>query len=331
LKILINDNEINFEIENEKSFSDIIESLKKWASEKDLISMEYIVNDQEYNIDDTPDVKLEDIKEINFLVQSKADVVLTSLEEGIVYCDKARYYLNEAIENNKFELPEIENIKYGIEWLGEVYLLVADLLKIDCAVLKFKDKSLSEYIKNLLAQKEKLSELKSSDEAIKYFKNDDTFIVFKAIFKIFLMSEEMKALTINSIDSPDEIILAFKNILEGFEEIVKNIQNAAIAFQTGKDEDGVEMLNKFIDFVYKYIRASFQSAPLFNVDLATVDVDGQTMEEQNSLLQDLLSEVVEIMENDDIISLADILEYEIMPAVENINSYIEILLEKIAG
>ena len=43
----------------------------------------------------------------------------------------------------------------------------------------------------------------------------------------------------------------------------------------------------------------------------------------------LLNSIIEAMEYNDIVSLADILEYEIMPATDNLHEYIDLLINNI--
>jgi hypothetical protein len=70
---------------------------------------------------------------------------------------------------------------------------------------------------------------------------------------------------------------------------------------------------------------------MFRVDLAEIDVEGVSLEQKNRELRNLLHEVTMIMENNDIISLSDVLEYEIRPNLENLDRYIDVLLDKISG
>ena len=93
------------------------------------------------------------------------------------------------------------------------------------------------------------------------------------------------------------------------------------------DNEGVEKLHRFIEFIFLYTRTCYQIAPVFGLDLEEVVVDEISLVERNNQLQELLEQVSEVLENDDIISLADILEYEIKPVMENLHLYINSLTE----
>ena len=58
-------------------------------------------------------------------------------------------------------------------------------------------------------------------------------------------------------------------------------------------------------------------------------IDNVSLEEKNSIINDMINEIVNVMENNDIISLTDILEYEIKPVFENMELYIDKILDTI--
>ena len=49
------------------------------------------------------------------------------------------------------------------------------------------------------------------------------------------------------------------------------------------------------------------------------------------MLHDFLNQTIIILENNDIISLSDILEYEILPALEDLGEYLDLLIDVITG
>lgn len=148
---------------------------------------------------------------------------------------------------------------------------------------------------------------------------------------MLLLSEEMRSLIVQSIDSPDVLISSLRQTKEELTDQLAGIRTAAIAYQTGRDAEGSERLRGFIDFIYRYTRTCYQAVPMFQVDLSEIEVEGVSLEKKNRELRNLLHEVTMIMENNDIISLSDVLEYEIRPNLENLGTYIDVLLARISG
>ena len=161
--------------------------------------------------------------------------------------------------------------------------------------------------------------------------HEGVFADIKGIFRMLLLSDAMRSLIVQSIDSPDVLISSLKQMGDELAEQLANVEAAAVAYQTGKDTDAAGRLKGFVDFIYRYTRTCSQIMPIFRVDLAEVEVGGVSMEKQNRDLRNLLHNVIEVMENNDIISLSDILEYEIKPALESLRPYVDLLLSRISG
>ena len=135
----------------------------------------------------------------------------------------------------------------------------------------------------------------------------------------------------NSVESPDNLVVSIKKINDELPAQIKNIEEIAVAFQTGNDREGAQKIELFIDFIYQYVRTCYQVSPVFDIDLSEIVIDGISLLDKNSEIQNFLTEISEVLENNDIISLADILEYEIMPLLESVTAYLDLMIEKIAS
>jgi hypothetical protein len=155
------------------------------------------------------------------------------------------------------------------------------------------------------------------------------FASLREIFRALLQSEELKRLVIRSIDSPDMLLESVREVRAALGEQVRNLSDTVLAYQTGKDDAGSENLQVFIDFIYRYLRTSTQAAPVFQLNLSEVTSAGISLEEKNARLHGLLDSILAALENNDIISLSDILEYEMKPELENLEGFLEALMNAI--
>jgi hypothetical protein len=332
MQVMINDFPVEFELQHDKKVSDVIYSISEWTRERDLVFYEMYIDDGRYSVDMVPDISLSDVKTINCIVQSKADVVFSSVDEAARYCDRVSAFIKHVVESGECNRNDIEDLTTGISWLLEVLSKVCNLLGLNHNGLKYKDHELSHHVRTFETFRESLNAVMDTPHVMTLLQdNREIFMDIKYIFRMLLLSEEMRSLIVQSIDSPDVLISSLRQTREELADQLAGIRAAAIAYQTGKDSEGAERLRGFIDFIYRYTRTCYQAVPMFRIDLAEIDVDGVSLEQKNRELRNLLHEVSMIMENNDIISLSDVLEYEIRPSMNNLGCYIDVLLDKISG
>ncbi len=329
MEIQINNYPVEIELEDEKTIKDVVDSISQWANSRALIFIGIDIDGNYFGLEEIPDLSIEGVSVLNCLVQSRADVVYETLNEAIIYCDKVIDYMVE-IRQQGADADELEDLVSGMEWLQEVFSTVSHLLNMDMSEINFRDKNVNYYVDLLVEMKRTINAFLAESQENGIPQLDDTlFHNLKEIYAIFMVSEEMKRLITESIDSPDTLIVSLKDIRTVLPEQIKNLEETAVAYQTGKDDEAAEKLFQFIDFMFSFTRTCYQIAPVFNIDLREIVIDDVSLDDKNRELQSLLHDTLEVMENNDMISLADILEYEIMESINNIDKYIEILLENI--
>jgi hypothetical protein len=330
VEVLINNHPIEFQLENEKTVKEVIGSISQWAGDRGLIFIEVFLNDTLHTVESLADRDLEGIDLINCIIDTKSNLLFSTVDEGLLYCNRAVEYINRWVEEGTPDMEEVRNLASGIEWLIEVINKVVGLLEIDPAEISYRDKNINEYISDLLKAGEEIAGISGDKKILDYLReNIGLFTGLKEIFKTLLMSSEMKELILKSVDSPDILMESLIVIKDEVTAQAEKIEEAAVSFQTGKDNQGFERLNEFIDFVLRYTRTCYQIAPVFGVNLAEITVNDISLDEKNNQFIGLLNEIVEAMEYNDIISLSDILEYEIKPSLEESGKYISALLERI--
>ncbi len=328
MELQINNCPIDVEFQGESTVVDIVNSVTGWARERDLVFMEAYINNTCYPVDSIPEMPLGDVNILNFIVQSRADICISSINEIIIYCNKALSFIRKSVSGNNTDLTAAESLQGGIDWLIEITNKLLKMLSLDEEAVKYRDKNLRYYIESLKSFKEKIKNSGNTGGFSGVLKSgEDIFTAYIDIFKIILLSDNMKSLVIQSIDSPDVLIKSIMNIREELPNQIQNLEETAIAFQSGRDEDGSSKLQAFIRFIYNYSRTCFQIAPVFGVDLSLVTLDNISLEEKNREIHEMLSRIAEVMENNDIISLSDILEYEIRSAIEGLGKYIDLIVD----
>lgn len=326
VNLYLNDCEIDFQLDHEKNVADLVDSLLGWTNERDLILTELVIDNEAYYLEQIPARELKDIKEINCLVQSKSELIISSLYEGMNYCDRAARFINSVIDQATSDEIKNSDIREGIKWLIEMLGMCLQMLEIDPFVEKIDDSSLKVYLDKFKDLAENLSDDQRLEDTEILALIAENLLRFKELLRRLLLSDSLKMLIYKAIDSPDVIINALKEIEERLPKEIKNIEDAAIAYQTGKDEFAITKIQEFIDFIYLYLRTCYQLTPLFRINLDEIVVDDENLESRNSELQAFLNEIIEAMENNDIVSLADVMEYELKPLLMDLQKFIENIL-----
>lgn len=328
MEIRINNHGIDYKLQNEKKISDIADFILSWTSERELVIFRIEVDGIHYSIDNIPDVPLENVGLINFVIQSKADIVFTTVEEGVRYCDKACKFI-EKLKPDEFAMSELKNLSDGLQWLESVIFSVLNILGIERRMFSYKGNPLEYYIREMDDYQDELLAFEDKERALKWLgKNSGIFLTIKDILRALLTCDEMKGLIMHSVDSPDLIISTLKALKEALPAEVQNIEDIAVAFQSGKDKDGAEKIQRFVDFIFSFSRVCHHIEPVFGINTADLILDGVSLFDKNREIHDLLNETIEVMENQDYISLADVLEYEMKPTVEAIKAYIDLMIQK---
>ena len=332
MEIFINDYAVDFEIENEETLSDVVDNVKEWCEKRGLIFLEFMADEDHYYVEDIPEVSIKEISQLNCAVQSKSDLVYSTVKEGAKYSDRVIEYISSSIEKKEIDVQEVTNIISGLDWIIEMIGALLNIIKAEFAEIKHGDGTLDDFKSLILDYKLQLKESDEQEKTLQLLvKGEEIFNQVKDVLKIIVFSESMKKIIIESIESPDNLINMLVDIKKELPDQIKNMEEIAIAFQTGKDKDGAQKINIFVDFIMKYLKACYQSSSLFELDFSSIVVGESSFEDKNNELSDLLSEIVEVMENDDIISLSDIMEYELLTLFEEIGSFIDKLLDEISG
>ena len=330
MKIQINNQDVDFLIEQENSLEDIVEVMLDWCANRGLVLYTCFADEIEFLPEEIPDLLTEDIKVLNFDVKSQAEVLTGSFIQANLYCNKLIDLAKEKLENEELSdlldgstLSDVEN---GLGWIADLLDSTAGILFLDLEKPIYKTFSLSDIIstiENYRGKYSSLSEAGALKEAVEIAHEAQEFL------SILAMSSEMNDFLIKSMDSPDMLLSTLFEIKNSFPNTLDNIEQIAILFQSGKDGEAIEKLNEFTEFVYAFMKICAQFPPIFDVSLKDVIKDDISLEEKNEELKDKLFEMATAMENNDMIGLADILEYEIKPLVEDMESYIDILMSKV--
>ena len=138
MEVQINNYPIDFSLENENTVMDVVNSLSEWVRERNLIFTEVYIDGERHLLEDVPDMGIDKVSQINSVVISKSDVVISSVDEGARYCDRVIEFIDLAVESESIDIKQMKNLSLGIEWLSEVINKVLSLLGLDIDDTRYK-------------------------------------------------------------------------------------------------------------------------------------------------------------------------------------------------
>ncbi len=170
---------------------------------------------------------------------------------------------------------------------------------------------------------------KNGSEIIKNEIN--VFTEIKNLMRFLMSSDNMRKVIIKSIDSPETIIGFLTELLKEAKSKIDSLEEISSQFQSGKDSTASVLLQEFVDFLFRFSRLSCQIPPVFGINPEEIEHNGKNLAVINEELNTVLNEIISVMENNDIISLSDILEYELKVQMESVPAMLEILSEKLSS
>jgi cell division protein ZapA (FtsZ GTPase activity inhibitor) len=319
MEIQINGHPVEFVLEKEKNLKDVVQSISQWARERELIFSEVWADDVRYAVDNVPEKAIDDLKRINCVILSRADLVADSICEATEYCGRLIEYIDKLQKSSEVADGDIEKIVLGLNWLVEVTEKVLELLGISAEAIKYRDKNAVQFFKELRNVGNTLQNTEQDYGTILLERKND-LSDFRDFLRVIFLSNEMRRVIITSIDTPDTVAGMLAQILNDIPGQKQNLENAAASYHAGKDSEGSAGVESFIDFIYRYFRVCYQINPVFNIDPAHVSVGGVPLNEKNAAINELLNQMILCLENNDIIGLTDVLEYELVPALDDIET-----------
>ncbi|GEM_PF-1296511 len=283
--ILLNGEKLDVTLENEKSVSDIIESLTNELNKREIVITSITVDDKKYDIGEK-ELKGLSIEKINVLeveASKKEELVETLLEE----CKKVLGNISNEIRKNSFK--HAKEISELLSWVKETLETINRL--------SFFDLTEARLITSTIDQIISYTEDKNRD----INRYGSIISIIDSLTK-YIDAVRLKFSTNYSI-SRDEI-------LEAVSESVTILPEISEAFQMGRDREAFDKINRIIsvlEICSVYLKKNF-------INFSDVEKDdiGKLYEGINILL----TQIVEAFENSDAVLLGDLLEYELPDKLE---------------
>jgi hypothetical protein len=294
MEILLNEEKLEFTIENEKSLGEIVKGIESWIALSDHIITSMRLGDTDLfsePVDKWQNIPLEKIGSLAFTTKSTGEVYISNMETVLNYLSllkacaakKDSKAMNELRGGFPFMLESLAYISRNGQD-GELESRIADLSGL-------------------------FNELEPG-----LFSGWTSEKAGKADELIDFISSRVSRKMEKSID-PET---ALKEIIASLKASLKEITEVSILLQTGKDKRAMEIISSFSDNLQGLLPVLVAMERSGKVNLREWTVSGMLFREFYGELNRILKQMIEAFNIRDYVLIGDLMEYEIAPRLNEL-------------
>lgn len=294
MKIYINQDELDFSFENEKTLGDIYKSIEQWMAPQGFSISEIMINEEEVFLNkkenwyDKPFTGSEEIKITALtLLELKADNIKTILS----YTGMVQKALKEG---NLTVLNE----------LLEEYSYIKDSYKL---LLDDSSAAIKNHMDMLLETNGFIPEGERTEQNV------------ITVLEGFIMLEAVIQGRLEEITNPYK---AGKDTYDSIQAMLPQMEDVSLMLQTGKDKDAMDIIIRFSELFQKLLRI------YTNIPEVKISEHKEEIKKFISGMSGVLNELAEAFSTEDSVLMGDLMEYEIMPRMEKFPRFFETLVNK---
>ena len=313
MEIIINDERVDYTIEDEKSLGDVLKSLEGWVTENGAVISTVSVDEREITVGQQAEQLEKNISSINRLslqTSSRFDHALSAIATVNVYIDRI---IGDYLKSRNID--DYELILEGINLISEaISCSLATLHVRSMVVINDRGKSLGEILFNLktlidlyerqYVEGEGRQDLK---EVLLELQQILPKMVNWALMKNSLYDVEVKGLEVTFLKTVlVDLESIAKKTVEKFDRIGENLQ-------VGRDGEALKDLLFVTEIMDEIIFVLQFVITAYSMDRTMLSNSDLSMDELFAKFSAGLKEIENSFRSEDLITVGDMLEYEIKP------------------
>lgn len=333
MKIFINGKELSATLENEKNAYEILKPVEEWCNSNSFLINRILIDEKEmspYIDEEYKTIAIENIKKIDIEALSHSEYYLSSMISIIEYIEKV-----SKVDSITLSEKDIEDLKDGIFWILDSVPRAIFLCNMN-----LETHGVIHILKMLEVKLERLNTLTDNEEYNNY--SDKVKEFFQDDFKPFLNDKVLPSMGMVLQDAKINAIIIFANninennalykigTLPKFQPFIIEILDEVVdKLQTGKDKEAFIYAEKFSHIVGLSFSVLSKVAEICSIDYSNIKIDNISLLDSINDFNSMMNNLLDAFSNEDYISIADLLEYEIKEKIENIMDYTPLLEEYI--
>lgn len=316
MEIYINNNKIDFVLEDEKNVYEIVnciaDSCANESPQQFLITI--LVDDKEYSFADEENLRritLDAVSKIEIETTDIFGITLLSLGQ----MEKFMKLLDNVIDSANWDIS-FKKIFESMDWMK-------DGIEHITSIFGNQNSGLLSAKSNFISAYQKLSEIFSNFQKDSFPLKPDVRSYALGLKKTMADNLLMIKNTLSESGKFFDRDLIANNIdklINEIDDILPRLSNVPLLFQTGQDRESMDTIQKLAVILENSISLFVIFKENFKLYLDKYTVKEVSFEVFFNTLTDHLKELMNSIENKDFVMIGDLLEYEFVPNIEEIKS-----------
>ena len=296
MQIRINDEQIDFTLEQEQALGEVVDGIQDWLSSNGFAITALRIDDTDISFAsrlEWQDDAVEEITLLDITADHPTDLAYDKIAAAV-------QYLQLIVEDSDPHSAVVADLLKGADDVAEMIddVLPSQQIGSSTPGIHFRDLATRTGIP---------TDAPDSSEFAR-------FLVYISELIVVLSSR------MHEIANPAAEIRAIVPVLR---DSLGDIGNIAVLLQTGKDAEAMAQLIKLIEILQKLMRVVQFLNEHALLDLGIIEIDGSRISDFAISLNGFLRELSDAMEAGDSVLIGDLLEYEIEPKLSGFLSSLE--------
>jgi hypothetical protein len=294
LNIFINQDEIDFTFENEKNLGDIYESIEKWLAPQGFSISEMTLNDKELFLnkkDEWSGLSFNGSETIYFTALTLLELKTQNIETILTYSKMLQAALKEG------NLTVLNELLLEYQYIESSYELLLD----------DKSHTIKNHMKKILEVNGFIPEGERTEQNV------------IAVLESFIMLDAVIQGRLEELTDPFK---AAKDTYDSIQALLPAMEEVSLMLQTGKDKEAMEIIIHFSELFQKLLRI------YTNIPHDKIAGHEESLKSFIKEMSGILKELAEAFSSEDSVLMGDLMEYEIMPRMENFPRFFDQIINK---
>lgn len=296
MEIFINDNKIDFQLENETVLHHVIEGIDDWTEKDGFHIQDIFFDNKPYSRTDAEctEMPLEQVTELKIIAKTRMEIHQDNLQLLYQYIS---LFLKSIEGWNTKLIKDLQTES------GPVTHLLSQFLEEDYESDSSISRKLYTNINNF-----------SFDDSSEGSALNEPLVHYLSSLKIILYER------ISELSNPLGELVKTTAALKLTQNEINDI---SVLLQTGKDREALNSIIKFSELNQKTLRLYPLLKNTGIIDINVIVIDDKNISDYYSDLNGILSELIEAFTANDSVLIGDLLEYEVAPRLESLIGVLE--------